>query len=354
MTTATLNEQKMMEMAGKVVADLGAVTNTSLVRAGDRLGLYRALDEQGPMTSAELASHTGTSERYVREWLASQAASEYITYDPESERFFMSPEQAAVFVVKDSPVYLMGGFDTAVSVIRDEDKLDQAFTTGEGIAWGNHDGCLFCGTAKFLGTGYHAFLLPEWLPALDGVVEKLEAGAHVADVGCGYGVSTMLMAEAYPNSTFIGFDLHEPSIAHARGHAKETGIPNVQFEVAEAKDFNSGPYDLVTFFDCLHDMGDPVGAISHVRTVLKKDGSVMLVEPFAHDKLEDNLNPVGRLFYSVSASVCTASALSQAPGFALGAQAGEARLRDVLNEGGLSQVRRATETPFNLVLEAKI
>lgn len=354
MTTRELDEAKVMELAGRVVGDLGAVMNTSLVVAGDRLGLYRALSEHGPLTSDALAGHTGTAERYVREWLSAQAASGYIDYDPATAQFSLTPEQAALFVEPESPVYMMGGFYTGVSVIHDEGKLDEAFRTGKGIAWGSHDGCLFCGTAKFLQTGYRAHLLADWLPALDGVVAKLQAGAHVADVGCGYGISTILMAQAFPNSTFIGFDMHGPSIERAREAARELGLPNVQFEVALAKDFKGGPYDLVAFFDCLHDMGDPTGAISHVRTVLKKDGTVLVVEPFAHDRLEDNFNPVGRLFYAVSTSVCTASALSQDNAFALGAQAGESRLRSVLNDGGLSQVRRAAETPFNIVLEARI
>jgi ubiquinone/menaquinone biosynthesis C-methylase UbiE len=300
-----------------------------------------------------LADRTGTNERYVREWLAAQAASGYVEYDTDAERFYMTPEQAMVFVNEDSPFLMTGGFYSSAAVYKDEPRLTDAFRTGEGVAWGEHDGCLFCGVAKFFRPGYQAHLVAEWLPALDGVTEKLEAGAVVADVGCGHGLSTMIMAEAFPNSTFIGFDYHEDSIRCARETAKKEGITNVRFEVATAKDYPGSGYDLVTFFDCLHDMGDPVGAASHVRSTLKPDGTWMLVEPFAHDALKDNLNPVGRVYYGFSTAVCTPSALSQEVKDALGAQAGESRLRKVAVSGGFRAFRRATETPFNLILEAR-
>jgi len=348
-----MNEEKLHQMVGKMVGDLGAVVNGALVITGDRLGLYKALADNGPLSSSELANQTGANERYVREWLAAQAASGYIEYDSDTERFYMTPEQCMVFANDDSPFLMTGGFYSAAAVYKDEPRLTDAFRSGEGVAWGDHDGCLFCGTAKFFRPGYQAFLVSEWLPALDGVTEKLEAGAQVADVGCGHGISTMIMAEAYPNSTFTGFDYHEDSVRCARETARKLGLSNVRFEVATAKDYPGTEYDLVTFFDCLHDMGDPAGAASHVRTTLKPDGTWMLVEPFAHDALEDNLNPVGRVYYGFSTAVCTPSAMSQDVKNALGAQAGEGRLRKVAEAGGFRSFRRATETPFNLILEAR-
>ncbi len=348
-----MNEEKLHQMVGKMVGDLGAAVNGALVITGDRLGLYKALADGGPYTSAELANETDTSERYVREWLASQAASGYVEYDAQADRFYMTLEQAMIFANEESPFLMTGGFYSVASVYKDEPKLSKAFRTGDGVAWGDHDGCLFCGVAKFFRPGYQAFLVSEWLPTLDGVTEKLEAGAEVADVGCGHGLSTMIMAEAFPNSTFTGFDYHEESIRCARDAAQKAGITNVRFEVATAKDYPGTEYDLVTFFDCLHDMGDPAGAASHVRTTLKPDGTWMMVEPFAHDTLEENLNPVGRVYYGFSTAVCTPSALSQDVKNALGAQAGEAKLRKVAEAGGFRSFRRATETPFNLILEAR-
>ncbi|MCC6695039.1 MAG: methyltransferase domain-containing protein [Candidatus Hydrogenedentes bacterium] len=348
-----MNEAKLHEIVGKMVGDLGAAANGALVITGDRLGLYQALSENGPLTVEELAQQTGTNERYVREWLSAQAASRYVEYDPSVERFYMTPEQSMIFANEDSPFLMTGGFYSLAAVYKDEPKLTNAFRTGEGIAWGDHDGCLFCGTAKFFRPGYQAHLVSEWLPALEGVTEKLEAGARVADVGCGHGLSTVMMAEAYPQSTFIGFDYHEDSIRCARGHARKAGLSNVRFLVASAKDYPGNDYDLVTFFDCLHDMGDPAGAAAHVRKSLKPDGTWMLVEPYANDRLEDNLNPVGRVYYAFSTAVCTPSSMSQEVKAALGAQAGEARLREVAESAGFRTFRRATETPFNFVLEAR-
>ena len=348
-----MNEAKLHEIVGKVVGDLGAAANGALVITGDRLGLYRTLAGNGPLTAEELAEQTGTHERYVREWLSAQAASGYVEYEPSVERFYMTPEQSMLFTNEDSPFLMTGGFYSLAAVYKDEPKLTHAFRTGEGIAWGDHDGCLFCGTAKFFRPGYQAHLVSEWLPALNGVTRKLEAGARVADVGCGHGLSTLIMAEAYPNSTFFGFDYHEDSIKCAREHARKAGLSNVRFVVASAKDFPGADYDLVTFFDCLHDMGDPAGAAAHVRETLRSDGAWMVVEPFANDRLEDNLNPVGRVYYAFSTAVCTPTSMSQEVKAALGAQAGEARLRQVAVSAGFRSFRRATETPFNFVLEAR-
>ena len=349
-----LDMQKLEPLLGKVVNEMGAASNGALVILGDKLGLFRAL-AQGAMTSAELAAATGTHERYVREWLSAQAASGFVDYQADTARFSMSPEQAAVFADEDSPVFMAGGFSLMSAVYRDEPKLAEAFKSGKGLHWGEHCNCLFCGVERFFRPGYRANMVAEWLPALDGVVEKLQRGAKVADVGCGHGVSTRLMAEAFPNSRFYGFDYHEGSIAAARKAATEAKLGDrVSFAVHSAKTYPAEGYDLVCFFDCLHDMGDPVGAISHVRETMAKDGTCMLVEPFAGDRLEDNLNPVGRVYYAASTMICTPASLDQEVGLALGAQAGEARLRKVASEGGLSRFRRAAETPFNLILEARI
>ena len=353
MTTA-INEAKLHEFVGKMVGDLGAIVNGALVITGDKLGLYKALAEDQPMTPEELATKTGTRERYIREWLSAQAASGYIEYDAATQRFSMTPEQVLVFANEDSPVLMTGGFYSAAATVKDEPKLTEAFQSGDGIPWGDHDGCLFCGTAKFFRPSYQTHLVSEWLPALDGVEEKLKHGAVVADVGCGHGLSTMIMAEAFPNSTFIGFDSHEPSIETARAEAKACELSNVRFEVAKAKDYPGVEFDLVTCFDCLHDMGDPTGVARHVHQSLKSDGTWMVVEPFAHDHLEMNCNPVGAVYYGFSTAVCTPSSLSQEVGTALGAQAGESRLRDVAMTGGFSIFRRATETPFNIILEGKV
>ena len=348
-----IDETKLHAFMGKVVTDLGGAASGPLVVVGDRLGLYKAIAELGRVTSVELAERTSTTERYIREWLAQQAASGYVEYDAESERFFMTPEQIAVFADEDSPVYSIGGFYAIESVYADESKLSDAFRSGEGVAWGDHHTCLFCGTAKFFRPSYQTHLTEEWIPALDGVKEKLEGGAKVADVGCGHGVSTIIMAQTYPNSQFIGFDIHAPSIEHARDMAREAGVENVTFEVGTAQSYPGTGYDFVTFFDCLHDMGDPIGAAAHVRETLAEGGTWMIVEPMAADTLEENLNPVARLFYAFSTMVCTPSAMSQEGGLALGAQAGQARLQDVVRAGGFTEFKRAAETPFNMVLEAR-
>jgi SAM-dependent methyltransferase len=307
-----------------------------------------------PVTPAELAERTGTDERYVREWLSGQAAGGYVHYDAESECFTLPPEQALALAQDDSPAFIPGAFQMAASLVKDEPKIAAAFRSGDGVGWHEHDGDLFCGVERFFRPGYIANLVPSWIPALDGVEEKLTAGAHVADVGCGHGASTVILAQAYPNSTFAGFDYHDESIEKARARARDAGVDDrVTFEVAAAKSFPGEGYDLVAMFDCLHDMGDPVGAAGHVRGTLKDDGTWLIVEPFANDRLEDNLNPVGRVYYSASTMVCTPASRDQEVGLALGAQAGEARLRGVVTEGGFTRFRRATETPFNLVLEAR-
>ncbi|NKB80827.1 MAG: methyltransferase domain-containing protein [Nitrospirales bacterium] len=348
-----LNEAKLNEFMGKIIGDMGAAIGAALVLTGDRLGLYKALSQFGPLTSHQLAERTGTTERYIREWLASQAASGYIEYHSETNQFSMTPEQVAVFADEHSPVYACGGFYSIASVIADEPKITDAFRTGHSIPWGDRHPCLFCGTAKFFRSGYQAYLISSWIPALQGVEEKLQRGARVADVGCGHGHSMLIMAKSFPNTEFVGFDIHPPSIEEAESMAKDTGLTNVRFEVATAKTYPGDHYDLVTFFDCLHDMGDPVGAAEHVKASLAHDGTWLIVEPFAKDSLAENLNPVGRVYYGFSTTVCTPVSLSQEVGVALGAQAGEARLRDVVMSGGFTRFRRATETPFNLILEAR-
>jgi SAM-dependent methyltransferase len=348
-----IDEAKLNVFMGKVVGDMGAAMSAVLVVVGDKLGLYRALAE-GPATSAEIAGRAGTAERYTREWLAAQAAAGYVDYDAASGRYSMSPEQALAFAEEGSPAFVPGAFQIISSMFRDEPKITDAFRTGRGIGWHEHDAALFHGTERFFRPGYVANLVDNWIPALPGVKEKLERGAKVADIGCGHGASTVIMGKTFPKSTFIGFDYHAPSIARANEAARAAGIADrVRFEVAPAKSFPGKDYDLVAFFDCLHDMGDPVGAARHVRETLRPDGTWMIVEPFAHDRLEDNLNPVGRIFYAASTMICTPASLSQEVGLALGAQAGESRLREVVTTAGFTRFRRATETPFNLVLEAR-
>jgi len=350
-----VNSDRLNAFMGKMITEVGAAMNASLVLLGDKLGLYRALAAKGPMNSAELASATGTNERYVREWLASQAASGYVEYDSASGKFSMLPEQAMALADEDSPVFLGAVGNVIAAAFLDEPKITDAFRSGKGVGWNRRSECLFCGTARFFRTGYMHNLVQAWLPALDGVLDKLKRGAKVADVGCGHGVSTRLMAEAFPNSRFYGFDYHDGSIEAARKAAAEAKLGDrVSFAVHSAKTYPAEGYDLVCFFDCLHDMGDPVGAISHVRETMAKDGTCMLIEPFAGDRLEDNLNPVGRIYYAASTMICTPASLDQEVGLALGAQAGEARLRKVAHEGGLTRFRRAAETPFNLILEARI
>ena len=306
------------------------------------------------MTAGELAQKTGTMERYVREWLSAQAAGGFVTYDAATGRFTLPDEQALALAVEDSPVYLPGAYQVIASILKDEPKITEAFRTGSGVGWHEHCVDLYQGTERFFRPNYAANLVDSWIPALDGVEAKLKSGAKVADVGCGHGASTVLMAKAYPKSQFVGFDYHAPSIEFAWKLAENAGLHDrIGFQVAWAKEFPGKGYDLVAFFDCLHDMGDPVGAAAHVRQTLAPGGVWMIVEPFAHDRLEQNLNPVGRVFYSASTMICTPASLSQEVGLALGAQAGESRMRDVVTQGGFKSFRRATETPFNLVFEAR-
>ncbi|MBV9858623.1 MAG: methyltransferase domain-containing protein [Alphaproteobacteria bacterium] len=350
---ADVDMDKLHQFVGQMLGDLGGAASVALVHIGDSLGLYKTLHAKGPMTVAELASAAGVNRRYLREWLSHQAASHYLAYDPTTQQFSLPPEQAMVFAIEDSPVYLNGAFETMAAVLGNQEKVEPAFKTGRGVAWGDQSTCMFCAVARFFRPGYQNHLVNSWLPALDGVVAKLERGGKVADIGCGHGWSTVFMAKAFPNSEFVGYDFHPGSIAEARKHATEDGAANVRFEVGTAKDYAGVELDLVTFFDCLHDMGDPAGAAAHVRQSLKPDGSWMIVEPMAGDRLEDNLNPVGRLFYAASTMICVPTSLAQEVGTALGAQAGEAKLREVITSGGFKSVRRAAETPFNMILEAR-
>lgn len=347
-----IDHQKLDAFLGRMVGDLGAVATGALVVLGDRLGLYKAMHVAGPLTAAELAGSTGTQERLVREWLSAQAAAGYVNYDEATGKFHLEPEQVLVFADEESPAFMAGAFEVLSSLWIDEPKVSAAFRGDGGLGWHEHSSCLFRGTERFFRPGYNANLVSAWLPALDGIVVKLERGIDVADVGCGHGASTILMARNFPNSRFVGFDLHTPSIERARAAAAEAGVDNVRFEVAAAKEY-PGAYDLVAFFDCLHDMGDPVGAAAHVLASLKPDGTWMIVEPFAGDALAENLNPVGRVYYAASTFICTPASLSQEVGLGLGAQAGEARLAEVVKKGGFARVRRAAETPFNIVLEAR-
>jgi SAM-dependent methyltransferase len=345
---------KLEAFVFRAVDEVGATLNAALVVMGDKLGLYRALAGAGPLTPQELADRTDTAERYVREWLNNQAAGGYVEYDPETGRYLLPPEQAMALTDENSPAYIPGFFQIAIGSVLDSPRITEVVRTGEGIGWGDHVHDVHEGCERFFRPGYNANLIGSWLPALDGVVEKLERGAKVADVGCGHGASTILLAQAFPNSTFVGSDYHDGSIETARQRAEEAGVADrVTFEVAPAAGFSGTGYDLVTMFDCLHDMGDPTGAARHVRETLAADGTWMIVEPAAGDRVEDNLNPVGRAYYGFSTLLCTPASLSQEVGLALGAQAGEARIHDVVTAGGLTRFRRATETPFNLVFEAR-
>ena len=353
-TTSSLppvDMDKLNAFMGKAVMDMGAAMHAPLVIIGDKLGLYKALAGAEGLSSTELAAKTGTHERYVREWLNANAASGFIAYDAATGTYSMSPEQAFALNVIDLP----GAYHIISACIKDEPKITEAFRTGAGVGWHEHDTCLFCGTERFFRPNYAQNLLSAWLPALEGVTNKLTSGAAVADVGCGHGSSTILMAKAFGNSQFHGFDYHDGSITHARQTAEQEGVAGrIQFEVASAKTYPSnGGYDLVAFFDCLHDMGDPTGAARHVLSTLKPDGTWMIVEPFAYDTPEQNHNPVGRIFYSASTMLCTPASLSQEVGAALGAQAGEARIRDAVTAAGFTRFRRVAETPFNLVFEAR-
>jgi SAM-dependent methyltransferase len=352
----TIDASAVEAFAGRFALDLGAVAHAATVVVGDKLGLYAALAQRGPSTADELAEATGCDARYLQEWLCAQAASDYAVYDPGTGRFHLDEAQAACLADPSSPTFLAGGMSVVSSMHKDEPTVLDAFRTGSGVGWHEHHDDLFTGTERFFRPGYAANLVASWIPALDGVEAKLRDGAVVADVGCGHGASTVLLAEAYPASTFVGSDVHTASIDTARKRAAEAGVADrVRFEVASAQDFATadGGYDLVCVFDALHDMGDPVGAARTIRERLAPDGTLLLVEPNAGDRVEDNLNPVGRIFYSASTFICTPASRSEPVGACLGAQAGEGRLRDVLLEAGFSSVRRATETPFNLVLEAR-
>jgi 2-polyprenyl-3-methyl-5-hydroxy-6-metoxy-1,4-benzoquinol methylase len=354
MSSTEIDEAKLEAFMGQAVTDMGAIISAPLMMIGERLGLYKAMAGAGPLTSAEVAERSGAAERYVREWLGNQAAGGYVIYDPQTDRYTLPNEHALALADEDSPFYILGVYDSIASLYADEDKITEAFRSGDGMGWHEHDHRLFRGTERFFRPGYRANLVAEWIPALDGVQDKLERGAKVADVGCGHGASTVIMAQAFPNSEFFGFDYHAPSIERAQEAAKEAGVDDrITFATDSAKEYPGHDYDLVCVFDCLHDMGDPVGASRHVLETLDSEGTWMIVEPFANDRVEENLNPVGRVFYGASTVICTPASLSQEVGLALGAQAGEARLAEVLKQGGFTRVRRATETPFNLVLEAR-
>jgi SAM-dependent methyltransferase len=349
----TLDMDKLNAFVGRFVGDLGAAGHAGMVVIGERLGLYKAL-AAGPVTSAELAAKTGTDERYLREWLSSQAAGGYVTYDPAASKFSLSEEQAFTMANSDSPAYLPGAFQLALGALSAVPRIAESFKSGAGMGWHEHHQDVFEGCEKFFRPGYAANLVSSWIPSLEGVKARLEAGGSVADVGCGLGASTILMAQAFPKSKFTGFDYHDKSIEAARQSAKRQGVADrVKFEVAPAKSYPGKDYDLVTFFDCLHDMGDPVGASKHVRSTLRPDGTWMIVEPFAHDNLKDNLNPVGRVYYSFSTLLCTPCSRSQEVALCLGAQSGEKRMGEVVKSAGFTRFRRATETPFNLVYEAR-
>jgi SAM-dependent methyltransferase len=348
-----VDEKKLNEFMGKAVGDIGAAMSAVLVLIGDKLGLYKALAGAGPMTPAELAKKTSTTERYIREWLGNQAAGGYVAYDAASGKYILPPEQAFALADENSPAFIQGAFQIISAIHKAEPKIAENFKSGAGLDWCDHDRALFEGTERFFRPGYRGHLVDSWIPALDGVAAKLKKGIHVADVGCGHGSSTILMGQAFPASRFVGFDFHPASIDVARRRAKEAGIDkHVTFEVARSTDYPGNDYGLVTNFDCLHDMGDPLGASKHVRQSLAPDGTWMIVEPFAGDRVEDNLNPVGRVFYAASTMICVPASLAH-KGPALGAQAGEARLRDIVTKGGFTRFRRATSTPFNLVLEAR-
>jgi SAM-dependent methyltransferase len=354
MTATTIDPAKLEAFVGQALVELGATLNSALVLMGDQLGLYKAMAISGPITPLELSTQTGAAERYVREWLNAQAAGGYVTYDPETGRYTLPPEHAIVLTDETSPYFLPGAFQLMTASVRDEPSITKAARTGAGFGWGEHSQGVFDGCERFFEPGYANNLVGAWIPALDGVDAKLRAGASVADIGCGHGASTQIMARAYPNSRFAGFDLHGGSIARARESAASSDAPdNIRFDLASAKDFPGRGYDLVCSFDSLHDMGDPVGVARHVLKSLAPDGTWLIVEPFANDRIEDNLNPIGRIYYAASTLLCTPSSLSQEVGLALGAQAGETRLRQVATDGGFTRFRRATETPFNLVLEAK-
>jgi len=353
--TTAIDESRLESFMGQVLTDMGAIISAPLMALGERLGLYKAMAHAGPLSSQEVADRAGVAERPVREWLRNQAAGGYVDYDATADTYTLPEEHALALADEDSPFYVLGIFDSVASLYAKEGEIEEAFRTGNGMGWHEHDHRLFRGTERFFRPGYRAHLVAEWIPALDGVKEKLERGARVADIGCGHGASTIIMAQAFPNSEFHGFDYHDSSIEQARERAAAAGLADdrIRFEVAAGKEFPGSGYDLVCVFDCLHDMGDPVGAAQHIRQALADDGTWMIVEPYAKDRVEENLNPVGRVFYGASTVICTPASLAQDVGLALGAQAGEAQLTEVIKGGGFSRVRRAAETPFNLILEAR-
>ncbi|EJC71260.1 methylase involved in ubiquinone/menaquinone biosynthesis [Rhizobium leguminosarum bv. viciae WSM1455] len=346
--------QKLDALVGRLVGDVGAAMSGALVVLGDQVGIFKAMADGTPMSVQDLAKKTGIKERYLREWLSAQAAADYVAYDEKTDRFSLTPEQSMVFAEENSPAFFVGAFEVVQSMWIDEPKVADAFRTGKGLGWHEHSTCLFRGTERFFRPGYNSHLVNEWIPALGGVEEKLKAGASVADVGCGHGASTILMAQAYPASRFTGFDYHGPSIERAKAAAKDAGVADrVTFQQGSAAEFPGRGYDMVAMFDCLHDMGDPVGAGRHVKDTLGPNGTWLIVEPFAHDHLKDNLNPVGRVYYGASTMICTPASLSQEVGLGLGAQAGEMKLRKVALDAGFTHFRRATETPFNMVFEVR-
>lgn len=354
MHTSVIDQSRLEAFIMHAVGDLSSGYAGVMVSLGSKLGLYKAMAGAGPLSAKELAARTGCAERYVREWLNAQAAGGYVGYHAVSDTYELTPEQAMVLADEDSPVYIPHAWNVPASMWFDEDKAIDAFRTGKGVAWGDHADRMVCGVAAFYRNGYRASLVSQWLPALEGVTERLEAGIDVADVGCGHGHSTILMAQAFPNSRFHGFDTHAPSVAEARRHAAEAGVAErVRFELARATDYPGSDYGLVCFFDTLHDLGDPIAAARHAAEALAPDGTVMLVEPFANDRVEDNLSPVARLYYAASTTLCCAHAISEGGKLVLGAQAGEARLAEVFRKAGFTRVRRAAETPFNLVLEVR-
>lgn len=352
--TMPLDETKLNALIGQVISDIGATFHAPLVLIGEKLGLFKAMAGTGLLTPQQIAVKTDTAERYVKEWLTAMAAGGYVDYDPAAKAFSLSPEQTAALADEHGPFYLAGAFQAATAAIKSEHKITEAFRTGTGVGWHEHDPDLFSGSERFYKPQYRMHLINSWIPSLNGVEAKLSSGCSVADIGCGFGASTIIMAEAYPLSTFIGYDYHEHSIIQARKRASEAGVEGrIRFEVCSAKDIPEKKFDFITMFDCYHDMGDPAGVARHMLSIIKPDGVWMLVEPYASDKIEENLNSVGRLFYCASVLLCTSGALSQEAELALGGQAGETRLRNVISAGGFTRIRRAAQTPMNLILEAR-
>ena len=349
--TETIDESRLNDLIGKVIGDVAGALGVFMAYLGDQAGVFDALDGAGRLSVAELAAKTGLNEKYLREWLGSVCAAGYVNHHAEDETFSLDPEQALVFTREGQPACMQGFFQLIVSQFAGHEKATETFRTGQGRPWGDHPACLFCGTDRFFRPGYQANLIDNWIPSLDGVEAKLKAGARVADIGCGHGSSTVLMAQAYPNSTIVGIDYHAPSIEAARAKAAEAGVSNVEFQVAKAQDFAGEGYDFACIFDALHDMGDPVGAARHIRETLAPGGTFMLVEPMAGDSMADNMHPLGQIFYAASCTICTPNSLSQEVGLGLGAQAGQKALTEVLTEAGFGNVRRAAETPTNMVLE---